>query len=87
MKKVPIQFEMSGLRRRVVVPGIMEFEVEGITAPDSDKVMEITNTVHPMGSDLPIAKSLKGVYNDPDYDFAFDNTGKNGHFREFSWQG
>ena len=40
-----------------------------------------------MGTDLPIAKSLIGKYNDPDYDFAFDNTGKNGHYREFVWQG
>ncbi|MEP6893382.1 MAG: hypothetical protein ABI927_06335 [Gaiellaceae bacterium] len=66
-------------------PRIMEFEVEGIYAPDSDKVMEITNTIHPMGSNLPIARGVVGRYDDADYGFSFDNTGKNGHFREFAW--
>jgi len=67
------------------VPGIMEFEVEGLHAPDSP-VMEIVNVFHPMGSNLPIARSVIGRYNDPDFGFSFDNTGKNGHFREFAWQ-
>ena len=49
--------------------------------------MEITGTIHPMGSNLAIAKGVRGVYNDPDYGLAFDNTGKNGHFRQFAWQG
>jgi hypothetical protein len=65
----------------------MQFEVEGVTRPDSDEVMEITGTMHPMGANLPIAISVKGVYNDPDYGLSFDNTGKNGHFRQFAWQG
>lgn len=86
VKFVPIAYESSNGRKRVEVPGIMEFEVEGLTAPESDAVMEITNTIHPMGSNLPIAKSLKGHYDDPDYGLSFDNTGKNGHFREFAWQ-
>jgi hypothetical protein len=87
VKFVPITYTSDNLRKRVEVPGIMEFEVEGITAPGSDTAIEITNVAHPMGSNLPIAKSLSGSYNDPDYDFAFDNTGKNGHYREFIWQG
>ena len=87
VKFVPIQYTSVNGRRRVEVPGIMEFEVEGITSPGSDEVMEITNVFHPMGSNLPITKSLHGQYDDPDYDLAFDNTGKNGHYREFAWQG
>ena len=38
-----------------------------------------------MGSNLAIAKGVVGHYNDADYGFSFDNTGKNGHFREFAW--
>jgi hypothetical protein len=87
LKLVPIHYESSGRRYRVEVPGIMEFEVEGITSPGSDEVMEVTGTIHPMGANLAIATSVKGVYDDPDYGLAFDNTGKNGHFREFAWQG
>lgn len=86
-KLVPITYEAKGSWRRVEVPGIMEFEVDGVTSPTTGEVMEITNTVHPMGENLPIALSSKGSYNDPDYDWSFDNEGKNGHFREFAWQG
>jgi len=86
VKLVPIRYESNGRRKRVEVPGIMEFEVEGVTAPDSDEVMEITGTIHPMGSNLPIAKSLGGHYDDPDFGLAFDNTGKNGFYREFAWE-
>lgn len=86
-KLVPITYEANGTRRRVEVPGIMEFEVEGIASPVTGEVMEITNTIHPMGENLPITRSTKGAYNDPEYDWSFDNAGKNGHYREFAWQG
>jgi hypothetical protein len=85
VKFVPINFMSDGDHKRVEVPGIMEFEVEGLHAPGSP-VMEIANVFHPMGSNLPIARSITGRYSDPDYGFAFDNTGKNGHFRDFAWQ-
>ena len=86
IKFVPISYESSDSHYHVEVPGIMEFEVEGVYAPESTAVMEVTNVFHPMGSNLPIAKSLKDRYDDPDYGLSFDNTGKNGHFREFAWQ-
>ena len=38
-----------------------------------------------MGSDLPVAKSLKGVFTDAEFGLVFDNTGKNGHVRSFAW--
>lgn len=86
VKFVPISFSFAGDRKRVEVPGIMEFEVEGLHSPNSTAVMEIVNVFHPMGSNLPIARSITGWYRDPDYGLAFDNTGKNGHFRDFAWQ-
>jgi len=86
VKYVPISFESDGLRRRAVVPGILDVQIEGIVAPESNKVMEIVNVFHPFGSNLAIAKSLQGHFSDPDYGLTFDNTGKNGHYREFAWQ-
>lgn len=86
VKFVPITFTSDGDRKRVEVPGIMEFDVEGLHAPNSPAVMEIVNVFHPMGDSLPIARSITGRYSDPDYGLSFDNTGKNGHFREFAWQ-
>jgi hypothetical protein len=86
VKFVPIQFEAGNGRWRVEVPGIMEFEVEGLYAPQSNSVMEVVNVFHPMGTNLPIGRGIKGTYNDPDYGLSFDNTGRNAHFREFTWQ-
>jgi hypothetical protein len=87
VKYVPIHYESNKGHYRAEVPGIMEFEVEAVTNPESGEVIEVTNTIHPMGANLPIGKSLKGHYDDSDFGLAFDNTGKNGHFREFSWAG
>jgi hypothetical protein len=86
VKFVPIDYSSDGPRKRVEVPGIMEFEVEAVTNPQTGEVLEITGRVHPMGSNLPIAKGVVGRYDDPDFGLSFDNTGKNGHYREFAWQ-
>jgi hypothetical protein len=87
VKFVPIEYESQNGHKRAAVPGIMEFEIEPVTNPESGEVIEVTNTIHPMGSNLPIAKGVKGRYDDPDFGLAFDNTGKNGHFREIAWSG
>jgi hypothetical protein len=84
VKFVAIEYTAEGGHKRVVVPGIMEFEIEPVTNP-AGEVLEVTNTIHPMGADLPIARGVTGRYDDADYGLAFDNTGKNGHFREFAW--
>jgi hypothetical protein len=87
VKYVPISFEIDGLKRRSEIPGIMEFEIKALTSGDSEQPMTMTNIHHPMGDWLPVAKSLKGEYSDTDFGFMFSNTGKNGHYREFEWQG
>ena len=85
VKFVPMSFESSDDTKRVTVPGIMDFQVTGLRAPDS-AVMRIVNIFHPMGADLAVARSTVGTYDDPDYGWSFDNTGKNGHYRDFAWQ-
>lgn len=87
VKFVPITYESKNGHKRAEISGIMEVEIEPVTNPETGNVLEITNTIHPMGADLPIAKSLTGRYNDPDWGLSFDNTGKNGHFRPFAWSG
>ena len=86
VKFVPVSFTSEGDRKRVEVPGIMEFEVEGLHAPGSAAVMEIVSVFHPVGASLRVARSITGRYSDPDYGLSFGSTGKNGHFREFAWQ-
>jgi len=85
VKFVPIDYRAENGRKSVRVPGIMEFEVEPVTNPETGETLEVTGTIHPMGSNLPIARGVKGAYADPEYGLSFDNSGKNGHFREFAW--
>jgi len=83
VRVVPINYTSEENRKRVEVPGIMDFEIEPLRNPETGKVHEVTETIHPMGSNLPIAKSLRGHFDD--FGLSFDNTGKNGHYREISW--
>lgn len=84
VRVVPINYTSDENRKRVEVPGIMDFEIEPIRNPETNEVLEVANTIHPMGSSLPIAKSVRGHFDD--FGLSFDNTGKNGHYREFAWQ-
>jgi len=85
VKFVPIEYEIDGERRRLTVPGIMEFEVESLKVPGSEDPAEVNNVFHPMGSRLPVGKSVRGVYDDSEFGFSFDNSGKNGHIAKFAW--
>ena len=78
--------ERADEAQRAAVPGIMELSIDGLTAPNSSEVIEITNVFHPMGSSLPVAVSRRGVFDHAGSGIAaFDHTGKNGHYRDFSW--
>jgi hypothetical protein len=83
VRVVPIRYTSEEGRKRVEVPGIMDFEIEPVRNPETGEVLEVTSTIHPMGSNLPIARSVRGHFDD--FGLAFDNTGKNGHYREFVW--
>jgi hypothetical protein len=86
VRYVPIEWSSEGRHRAVTAPGIFEFELEGITAPGRDTVMEVTGVAHSMGSNLPIARSRRGAFADPESGLpAFDNSGRNGHYRSFRW--
>jgi hypothetical protein len=85
VKFVPIRYHADNGRKGVQVPEIMDFEVEPVTNPETGETLAVTGTIHPMGSDLAIARGVKGLYHDPDYGLSFDNSGRNGHFRAFAW--
>ncbi len=87
VKFVPIEYRALDGNRSVRVPDIMDFEVEPVTNPETGETLEVTGTIHPMGSNLPIARGVRGAFIDAEYGLSFDNTGKNGHIRSFSWAG
>lgn len=85
VKYVPVQWSADGDRRAVAIPGILDIEVEGLRAPQTDGVITIANVMHPMGSDLAVAQSTRGTYADDMGIAPFDHTGLNGNYRAFDW--
>ncbi len=79
-----ISFEAQGNTRRVLIQGIMDFCVDGITAGRGREVMRLENTGHPVNSTLALARGKASTYTD--HGMTWDNTGKNGHYAPFEWQ-
>lgn len=87
VKVVPIEYSGEGNRRVGRIPGIADFDVENIVVTPDGGPITVKNVFHPFGSELPISKSHRGVFDEPDWGLSFDNTGRNGHITEFAWQG
>jgi hypothetical protein len=85
VKFVPMEWSGEGDRRRVTVPGVLDFDVEGLRAPGGEDVIRITGVFHPMGSDLAVAQSRTGTYSDDLGIAPFDHTGRNANYRRFDW--
>jgi hypothetical protein len=87
VKWVPIEFEGEGNHWQARIPGLLEFEVEGIVTTEGGKPVTVDNVSHPMAvnSRLPVGKSVRGVMSDSDFGLLYDNTGRNGHFNRYSW--
>jgi hypothetical protein len=88
VERKPISFEKNGLRRAVVVPGVLDQAVEGVPGvARPGEPLYIDNTLHPANSRLALARATRSHLQ------AFgltwdDTTGKNnGHFAPFQWQG
>jgi hypothetical protein len=83
-KYVEIDFQAKGLDRSVIIPGIMEFHVEGIKAGRRRRsALRLENTGHPVSATLALARGTGSTYTDHGMDW--DNTGKNAHYAKFQW--
>jgi hypothetical protein len=87
VKWVPIEFEGEGRRWKARVPGLLDFDVEGVVTTEGGETVTLDNISHPMAvnSRLPLARSSKGVMSDSDFGLVFDNTGRNAHYNRYSW--
>jgi hypothetical protein len=81
---VPITYTIDGKKRRVTIPNVIDFNIEGIQARGRQDVMTLTNTGHPVSASLALAKGTGSTYTD--HGMVWDNTGKNGHYALFQWQ-
>jgi hypothetical protein len=84
MGYVPMTYVPEGKRCRVSIPGIIDFNIEGIQARGQNEVMTLTNTPHPVSSTLALAKGTRSTYTD--HGMQWDNTGRNGHYAPFNWR-
>jgi hypothetical protein len=81
---VPITYIIDGKKRRVTIPNVIDFNIEGIQARGRQDIMTLTNTGHPVSASLALAKGTGSTYTD--HGMVWDNTGKNGHYAPFQWQ-
>jgi hypothetical protein len=82
----PIDFRLEGLKRGVTIPGILSFEIEGVTSRNrSGEPFYMDNTAHPANRRLALARA--SALHVQGFGLSLDMTGKgnNGHFAPFSW--
>ncbi len=81
----PIEFGKDGRRRWARIGDILDVEIEGIEGRQPGSESWIDNVRHPVSSRLAAARATRMTYRD--HDFAWNNTGRNGHYSTFVWSG
>jgi hypothetical protein len=82
----PIEFNLDGLQRSVVIPDILAFEIEGVTPRRrSDEPLYLDNTSHPANQRLALARSKETHMHGFGLDLDLVGKGNNGHFAPFAW--
>ena len=82
----PIDFVIAGLTRRLAIPGLVSFEIEGVASRNrSGDPYYIDNTGHPANRRLALARSKETHVHAFGLDLDLGGQGNNGHFAPFSW--
>jgi hypothetical protein len=82
----PIEFTMDGLKRSTAIPGVLSFEIEGVTPRRrSDEPMYLDNTSHPANRRLALARAKEMHMHGFGLDLDLAGQRNNGHFAPFSW--
>src|SRR5262249_25689036 len=82
----PIEFNLDGLRRSTVIPGILSFDIEGVTPRNrSAEPLYLDNTSHPANRRLALARAKETHVHGFGLDLDILGKGNNGHFAPFAW--
>jgi hypothetical protein len=81
----PIKFEMTGMRRSVSIPGVLDLAVEGIAGANKGEPIYFENVGHPVASKLALAKASRSHLHAFGIDWDDTSGGNNGHFAPFAW--
>jgi hypothetical protein len=86
VEKRPIEFQKSGIDRRVSVPGLVEYEVAGIPSRSKPgEPMCIDNVSHTAGTRLALGHAKRALLKAFGIDWRHTAGTANGHFTEFAW--
>jgi hypothetical protein len=81
----PITIEMSGMRRSVSIPGVLDIAVEGIAGAKQDEPIYLDNLGHPAARRLALAKASRSHLHAFGIDWDDTSGRNNGHFAPFAW--
>ena len=82
----PIQVEIAGHARRVTIPHLLSFEVEGVLSRNrGGEPYYLDNTGHPAARRLALARSKVTRVHAFGLDLDLLDRGNNGHFAPFAW--
>jgi len=87
VERHPIRFEIAGNRRAVMIPGVLEQEVNGVPSEGGEDCLAVDNVFHPANKRLALATAAKNLVSR--FGLRWDDTGsgRNGHFAPFVWSG
>jgi hypothetical protein len=85
VRSVPIQFVVKGKRRQLLIPDVVELEIEGVNGADPNRESLITNPAlyGAAGFDPALARSIRHSFHD--HGMEWNNSGKNGFYSRFSY--
>ncbi|HEV2335945.1 MAG TPA: DUF1326 domain-containing protein [Stellaceae bacterium] len=82
----PIEFAMAGLTRRVAIPEVLSFEIDGVLSRNrGGDPYYIDNTGHPASRRLALARAKEIHVHAFGVDLDLTGRGNNGHFAPFAW--
>lgn len=82
----PIEFAVEGHKRRVAIPDIASFEIDGVLSRNrTGEPYYLDNTGHPANRRLALARSSKTRVQGFGLDLDLAGKGNNGHFAPFTW--
>lgn len=83
VKAAPIDFQVKGNERRLIIPNILEVDIAAVTGRDGTEPLWATNAAHPVSAKLALAASK--AYSYSDHNLSWNTSGTNGHFAPFTW--
>jgi hypothetical protein len=82
----PIEITLDGFTRRVRIPELLSFEIEGVLSRNrSGEPYYIDNTGHPANRRLALARAREARVHAFGLDLDVAGRGNNGHFAPFAW--